>query len=397
MRVAIVGPCSPREFASYLGVSGDELPLGLGGTPVNSLVKNLLASGHTVHLVGVSADVMEVKHFEKRNLYVSIVPYRQRAKDRALDFFRRERNALAGELPRVRVDVVHAHWSYEFGWVGTRAGLPNVLTVHDAPLTILRRMPDAYRFLRASLAYAVRLRASVVTAVSPDLADKWKRQMCFPGVVHVVPNISPEFEPSQPVAAIGGGKVVVTDIADGTPLKNVRKLLVAFDRFRRDVPHAELRLIGSGLGENGELAVWARRNDMAEGVRFLGRLSRNSVSRHLGESTMLCHASLEESQGMCFLEAMSHSVPIIGGVNSGGVAWTLDDGSAGLLVDVTNSDEIYRGMLRLHENKELRSSLIARGLALVKGRYSAEAVVGAYIDAYRSAVASYGRNQDDRS
>lgn len=388
MKIAIIGPCNPREFADYLRIDPDKLPVGLGGTPVNSLVRSLLNSGHSIHLIGASADIDTVQRFRGNRLHLSVVPYRKRARARALDFFHVERKMMAEELRRIPVDVAHAHWGYEFGWVGVKSRLPHVLTIHDAPLTILRRMPDAYRALRVGLAYGVRLHASNVTAVSPDLAAKWSRQMLFRHNVRVIPNISPEFDSFDTFPDVSGS-IIITDIADSSPLKNVRTLLRAFDRFRTQFSGAELRLIGSGLTPDGELARWARQGGLSNGVSFLGRQSREGISRHLRESSMLCHPSLEESQGMCFLEAMSHSVPVIGGRDSGGVAWTLDDGKAGLLVDVTSSQEVLRGMVRLQEDSELRASLISRGQALVSERYSAEAVTNAYVDSYEEAISSF--------
>jgi glycosyltransferase involved in cell wall biosynthesis len=390
VRIAIIGPCSPREFADQLGLESGELPIGLGGTPVNSLVRSLLKLGHTVHLIGASPEIDTVQRFGRGDLAVSIVPYRRRARDRACDLFRKERRMMVEELRRVQVDVVHSHWSYEFGWVGVTSGLPNVLTVHDAPLTILRRMPDAYRLLRTVLAFRVRRLASNVTAVSPDLANKWKRQMRFGKAVRVVPNISPEFNLEKFHLSKPPMPAVITDIADSTRLKNVPRLLEAFGRFKDRIPGAELRLIGAGLGDEDELASWARVAGLSDGVQFLGRQNRAGVSRHLSESSMLCHASLEESQGMCFLEAMSHSVPVIGGRNSGGVAWTLDGGRAGLLVDVSNSEDILRGMLELQNAPAQRDALIKRGLYLVSERYSGAAVASAYVDSYEHAIANFG-------
>lgn len=386
MRIAVVGPCRPREFAARLGYDPGNLPYGLGGTPVNSLVRSLLDLGHSVHLISASPDIAAVERFDGDRLSLSVVPYRQRARERALDLFLHERQMMAKELARIHADVVHSHWAYEFGWVGVTSGLPNVLTVHDAPLTILRRMPDGYRMLRSLLAFKVSRRATFITAVSPNLAAKWTHQMRQRGDIRVIPNISPEFDRTEGSTAPDPDRTIVLDIADGGPLKNVRTLLRAFNGFRKVVQPSELRLIGPGLGAGDELAAWARNAGLADGVRFLGLQTRPEVSRHLMESSMLCHASLEESQGMCFLEAMSHSVPVIGGRESGGVAWTLDEGRAGVLVDVTDSDEILNGMLELRNDPVLRAACIAGGDRLIAQRYSGLAVASAYIMAYEEAI-----------
>lgn len=388
MKIAIIGPCNPREFSERLGLDEAELPQGLGGTPINSLVQWLLTLGHFVHLISASPDVKQTRRYSGNQLTISLVPYRVRARNRALDLFRAERKAMSRELHGVDADVVHAHWAYEFGWVGVTSGLPNVLTVHDAPLSILRRMPDAYRILRTIMAYAVSSQATIVSAVSPDLAAKWRYQMRFKGEVGVVPNISPEFGALDPMVA-KPEVTVITDIADATRLKNVRRLLEAYNKFRMHVPRSELRLIGRGLGERDGFARWAQSEGLADNVKFLGHQSRADVSRHLSESTMLCHASLEESQGMCFLEAMSHSVPVIGGINSGGVAWTLDEGRAGSLVDVSSAEAIFRGMLEMVENTELRNEYVGHAHDLLTRRFSGEVVASAYVGLYEKAIAEF--------
>ncbi|WP_374114860.1 glycosyltransferase family 4 protein [Pseudarthrobacter sp. R1] len=356
------------------------LPEGLGGTPINDLVRGLLDLGHHVHLISASPDVSSVWRAQGPQFSISVVPYRKRPRERALDLFRKERNLMARELASSDAEVVSAHWSYEFGWVGVTSEKPCVLSVHDAPLTILRNLPDAYRLFRTLMAYRVRMSASCVTAVSPYLAERWRRQMLFPKAIRVIPNMTPPLPVSDPQLT---RMPVILDIADGSSLKNVRRLIEAFDIFSREVHGYELRLVGPGLGEGDEMARWAAAQNVSKNVRFFGKQSRSEIGRHLAEASLFCHPSLEESQPMCLLEAMAAGVPIIGGYRAGGVPWTLDGGNAGVLVDVSRPKMIASALRDLHENAPLANRLVEHGRRLIADRHSKDSVTTAYLEELR--------------
>jgi glycosyltransferase involved in cell wall biosynthesis len=84
---------------------------------------------------------------------------------------------------------------------------------------------------------------------------------------------------------------------------------------------------------------------------------------------------------MVLLEAMALGVPVIAGRASGGTAWTLDDGRAGILVDVTLPDQVA-GAMRDLTSSELRRAWGERGLELARGRFHIERVADAYEDVY---------------
>lgn len=383
MRIAVLGPCTPAEFRDEFTHISDAVPEGLVGTPINGLVRALLALGHQVHLISASPDLDSVWRGHGPRLRMSVVPYRKRPRSRALDLFRQERVLMAKELGTSDSEVVSAHWSYEFGWVGVTSGLPCVLTVHDAPLTILKSLPDPYRLLRTVMAYRVRASARRVTAVSPYLATKWSRQMLYGERIGVIPNITPPLEPlSKPYER----QNVVLDIADASPRKNMKVLLQAFHVFRSRFPTFELRLVGTGLLPHEPLALWAKEEGLDGNVRFLGKQSRSQIAVHLAEASIFCHGALEESQPMCLLEAMSAGVPVLAGSRAGGVPWTLDGGAAGLLVDVTDPNAIAEGLYKLHTDSALRAHLVARSKELLKQRHSGEAVANAYLDQFERAM-----------
>lgn len=391
MKITLVGPCAPREFGYYLDSSSKSLPIGLVGVPVNELCRSLLRQGHYVHLVTASPDVQEVTHFTGDVLDLSVVPYRTRARDRAIDMFARERADLTEAAATQMSDVVHSHWTYEFAAPALELGRPSVVTAHDAPLSVMIQSPSAYRAFRTVLGYRTRRRIRHLTAVSPYLASKWRREMLYKRDIAVIPNIAPEL-----VAGLGNVEdepdcsLRILDIADDSPRKNVKALLSAFTEICRAVPSAQLVLIGAGLDDAGPIASWARDRGLSDGVKFVGLSSRRSVSQWLHRSHVFCHPSLEESQGVCLLEAMVAGVPVVGGRHSGGVAWTLGDGAAGALVDVSDPAQIAAGVLDVHRDGRMRRELLEEAAELISERYTAEAVGAAYVAEYEKVAGAEG-------
>jgi L-malate glycosyltransferase len=356
------------------------MPLGLGGIPVTLLAEALVNRGHEVHVVTVSSEVSAPWHSARGALSVTVVPFRARARDRARDLFRREVLGLSDALGEQPHDVVHAHWTYEFALAAQRGREPVVVTAHDAPFTVLRHHHDLYRLIRLSMAVRTRVRTHHLTAVSPYLAARWHRQMVYRHPIAIVPNISP-FEPRREHSRPDG--VHIVDIADASRLKNVPTLLRAFARIRQEVPDADLTLVGGGLGTDEACATGARAEGLATGVRFLGILSRDRVRAELARATMMVHASLEEGQPVSLLEALAWGLPIVAGRDSGGCAWTLDDGAAGTLVDVADPQAIANAVIA--ESNQRRSEPEV-GWKLLDTRYSADAVARSYERVYDDAI-----------
>ena len=190
--VLLCGPAEPAQIFNC--VDQHVLLPGLGGVPVNLLARALASRGWQVTVVSTSPHVAESWRHREADTEVVLVPMRIRARERALDLFKVERRALTDEIRRQRPDIVHAHWTYEFARAALASGLPTLVTAHDAPLTILRHLRDPYRMARLAMALRVRAKHPPLTAVSPYLAERWRREMGWHSEIAVIPNITP-FEP----------------------------------------------------------------------------------------------------------------------------------------------------------------------------------------------------------
>ena len=188
--LGMLGPLNLADFRKYLYPDSwrDDLPKGLGGTPVNLLSCELLNRGHRLVIFTLDPAVQDEIVLEGINLRICIGPFRPRAKHRALDFFAVERDYLLRAIKRERPDILHAQWTYEYALAAQASGLPHVITAHDAPISIVRLNFTIYRIVRTLMAYRVLTRARRVASVSPYVQEHLRRFMLYKGTDEVISN-----------------------------------------------------------------------------------------------------------------------------------------------------------------------------------------------------------------
>jgi glycosyltransferase involved in cell wall biosynthesis len=296
----------------------------------------------------------------------------------ALTQFSKEVELLVNLSSKLQFDGVHAHWTYEFAIAALKIDTNAIMTAHDAPLTIFRWFKDPYRFLRLVMAVRVRFLAKNLTCVSPYLSKKWQSEMFWRREISVIPNICPfpAIEGSPPFS----NSARMITVGDSTKRKNVKNLILAMHEIRKVIPSATLDIFGYGLDAESNLALWAKENSIDSGLNWHGFASRNEIQDALDQSDLMIHPSLEESQPMVPLEAMSRGIPIIGGLNAGGVPWTIVP--AGVLVDVKTPREIALRAIEILQSPELRHSMSKKGIELVREKYSPQNVAHLYLNLY---------------
>lgn len=381
--VGMMGPLELAQFRDLLHPDAwsDELPKGTGGSPVGLLSTELQRRGRRLLVATLDPAVEDELILEGPNLRLCVGPFRD---DRAHDFFRAERAYLLRVLERERPDVVHAQWTYEHALAAQASGLPHVITAHDAPLSVLRHNFIPYRIVRTLMAYRVLSRAKLVVAVSPYVAAHLSRYMLYRGPRDVIPNGMPESLFASRVAERSTGRrlTFATILQGWGSRKNGHVALEAFALLRRECPEAQLAMFGYGHGPGEEAELWAREHGVTDGVEFAGLLPYADVMARLArEVDVLVHPAREEAFGMVLIEAMALGVPVIAGRFSGGTRWVLEDGRAGILVDVTDAGAVARAMGRLTSFDE-RRVWGERGLEFARRRFHISRVADAYEEVY---------------
>ena len=403
MKIGITGPLATVDIAHLLKEKSGPVSEMPGSTLVVTLIEELIAHGHQV-----AAFTTEPSLAPKRNnivvaygdgLSVYYVPRRRRGfwfdrgcRGRMVDLFKLEREALVEAIHRAAPDIVHAHWTYEFGWAAQDSGVPCLITCHDAPWTIFRLTRDLYRAGRLLMAHRVLRRARHLTAVSPYLLDELSKFTAAP--IEIVPN------PLQnKLLALGRTRKhtdfehrparVIMIVSGWSKIKNAAIGMTALAELKKKLPDMEINLVGSGFGV-GEIAEkWALGRGVNRYFNFRGRLPYVETQRLLEQSDILVHTSLEESFGMTVAEAMAFGVPVVAGERSGAIPWVTGDGQAGLLVDVCSAEAVADAVKQLLDRPGLYARCSASGRTRAQQVFSQEAVAEAYLLEYRRILGEY--------
>lgn len=385
MHVALVGPCSPVDVVDLLdgqdAVEAMHVP-GYRGIPVSELSKGLVAAGHQVTVITTDAALpMAAIEFSGPKFQMIIQRSRPRPRDYLRDLYTAERRAMGEALREATPDIVHAHWTYEFELAAQDSGLAHVTTARDAPWTILRHVPDAYRLARLGVAWRARPGIRHLVVASPYMADAWQRQMLYRREVTVIPNMAPTL---PVVSGQKRGSPTAICVADASPRKNVDLLVRAFRVVRGTIPDARLQLVGFGLGQGDQLPLRLVADGVADGIEFIGHIGRPALASMIASAWCLVHPSVEESFGNTLVEAMMLGTPVIGGRDSGAVPWVLDHGRAGELVDVRSEAEVGQALVRYLHPGPIAPP--ARAQELLDTRYSSERVVQRHLYEYERVI-----------
>jgi glycosyltransferase involved in cell wall biosynthesis len=292
-----------------------------------------------------------------------------------------ERRAILEAIRRVRPDVLHAHWTYFYALAAQASGLPHVVTAHDAPLNVLRREFIPYRIAHTMMAFAVTARAKCIATVSPYVDSHLRRFMFYRGERVVIPNGLPDsvFALARPRPTACPSLTFGTLLSGWSRLKNGRIALKAFALVRREIPDARLVMMGPGHERAGPAHAWAAEHNLTEAVEFAGPLEHNEALQRLSTGVdIFVHPSREESFGMTVAEASALGVPVIAGIRSGAVGWTLDEGRAGLLVDVASPRALAQSMVALAQDRARMKVLSEAGRRNAWDRFRISAIADGY-------------------
>ena len=245
LRIGLAGPFDLSLAGQLLG---GQLPStkGYAASLTVDLARELLRRGHFVTVFTESEDPRDIGTFSGPNLEVRVVPMRVHL--RWLDLFRLERRELFRAMTESDVDLVHAHWTYEFALSALKLNRPVVVTAHDWAPAILRFHRDPYRVARLVMQRMVLRRAEHLTTVSPYLQEQFTRSSSCD--VDVIPNPIRLSEWKARTQRLRP-PVVGSALNGFTKRKNAKPLLKGFALFKERNFGAELLMAGDGFEPGG--------------------------------------------------------------------------------------------------------------------------------------------------
>ena len=146
------------------------------------------------------------------------------------------------------------------------------------------------------------------------------------------------------------------------PRKNLKNMLLGFQRFKKNNPTSDLKflVVGAFGWQNSELKTVMSDMECRDEVIFLGRQPVDLLSQLIAGAYALMYVSCFEGFGVPPLEAMQSAVPAISATVS---SMPEICGDAALLADPADPDSIAAQIDRLWAEPDLRIALIDKGLS----------------------------------
>lgn len=273
-------------------------------------------------------------------------------------------------------DIVHAHWWFPGGLVGTwvsgLSGVPLVTTLHGTDVRLARSTAMARPLFRHVLQ-----QSSAVTTVSRWLARE--TEAIVSGVTASVAPMPVATELFTPGGERDPNRLLF--VGRLTAQKGIEALVESLARMRH---RPTLDVVGDGPLA-GELASRAAALGVGDRIQWLGHLSQPKLVDLYRRAAALVVPSTDEGLGLVAVEAQLCETPVVG-FASGGLTDTVQQDRTGMLVPPGDISGLAAALDDLLDRPERGAELGRAGRMVALAGFAPESAARRYASIYRSVV-----------
>ena len=275
-----------------------------------------------------------------------------------------------------QVDVLHAHSFFPAGIAAVELGkkyhIPVVLTEHCTGLILGWLGKDTYPYVKPTFDAA-----DATVCVTEYFSDYIYEQYKLEKKPIMIGNVlNPMFQYTE---APDNEVFTFTAVSFLLPKKRVCHILSAVEELKREGIKLKVNLVGDGP-LRPELEQQARDLKVTDCVEFHGNQSRERVYELLQQSDALLHASVTETFGVVYIEAMAAGRPVVSAENGGSLE--LIDESNGFLAAPDDPHALAAAMKQMIGEKDRFDHKAISDAAI--GAFSEESIGKAYASLYES-------------
>ncbi len=291
------------------------------------------------------------------------------------------------------LDVLHVHYAVPHATAAmlARSMLPPesrprvIVTLHGTDVMLLGS-DDGYG---PAIRHALEA-ADGVTTVSQFLQGQVRTHLGYTGKVEVIPNF---FAPQPPTRTrdavraelgLAPGEAMLLHLSNLRPVKRIDLLLQTVALLR---PRDSFKLVVLAGGDSAPLVAEAARLGLAD--RIVVRENVTAIEDYLNAADLGLFSSELESFCLSILEAMTFGCPSVA-FAVGGIPEVVESGQGGLLVPFGDTVAMARAVESLLADPVRRRALGTAARQRATALFSADRIVGRYVDYYRHICGAKG-------
>ncbi|HMI55732.1 MAG TPA: glycosyltransferase [Gemmatimonadaceae bacterium] len=272
--------------------------------------------------------------------------------------------------------VVHAHWWFPNGvvgtWVGGLAHIPLVTTLHGTDVRLVRTVGVAKPLFAHVLKHS-----AAVTTVSRWLKEE--TEALAPGVHPTVAPMPVSTDMFEPGTARDAERLLF--VGRLTAQKGLEDLLYAMSLMKKQ---ASLDIVGDGPNRSA-FEQLAQQLGVAPRIRWHGQLSQSELPTFYQRAAAIVVPSVDEGLGLVAVEALLCETPVVA-FDSGGLRDVIQHESTGLLVKSGDRAALASTLDDLL-TRDGRGSQLGRGGRLYAlSAFAPESAARRYAEIYRQVV-----------
>lgn len=192
--------------------------------------------------------------------------------------------------------------------------------------------------------------ADTIVFQTKDASEYFARSIQKKGVIILNPINS-----SLPDKYEGERKKIIVTACRLHPQKNLKMMIDAFNRLKKDYSEYKLVIYGEGVLRQ-ELENYIRKLKLEDSILLPG--FTNDILSKISDCKMYVCSSDYEGISNSMLEAMGMGLPVVvTDCPVGGAKMIIDDNVNGILVPVRDSEAMYKGMKRVIDDSDFAENL----------------------------------------
>ncbi len=309
---------------------------------------------------------------------------------------------------RERFDIIHGVFLTPAGYLAvmlsTEIGVPTIVSIRGSDIELHRYQPVLFGSVKWTLE-----NASFVTSVAQTLLDSAcsfaniKEKKVIQNAVDL--NLFDDRDVYKIVSARGGmrnlaflkrlmgekskGTLIIGTASILRPQKGFSILIEAFENLQKRHPDSHLLVVGD-FADPEERKSWLKelkKRRLIRKVSITGRVPHDEVLAWMKLMDIFVFPSLYEGSPNAVLEAMACHRPVVVSAIDG-VVDIIEDGIDGLLVPPGSSDCLYKSLMRLVENQNLRAQLGMAAKRKTQDSFSPKSETEIWLEVYRHVMES---------